>query len=952
MPNETAKASLGYVTAYGAAKRGGYLGTYEEWCALMAEVADHLEQNESLYADTTTAKEAAEAAQGYAEVAQGKAEDAQTAAETAQGKAEDAEDAAEAWAAGTSGGTPSATNNASYYAGQASDSATASAASAASAEAWATGGSSGTSSATNNAKYYSDQAEDSAEAAEAWATGGSGGTASASNNAKYYSEQAATSATAAAAVGTNFAPTFSSSTAYSAGDYVMYNGTQYRFTANHAAGAWTGSDAVAEPISPVVADLKTHLYREISFDLIPNSYWVISGAQAGNPASANGWARTSRISCVPGEVLKITSTVASNYNVFFDSDTDGDINSSLQITVGENIITVPQGANYFALSNTNAGMENTSIVMMVTGKDFEENTKDIADINKNINDILNNAWLSGLNSFISPKIVDNFAVYGSTGTRARTALFNTDNAYAYEVTVNDSDFEYASYFGLTGYDDAIPGGPSGWQSTSFIATKPNELYTVFYITARKADNSAFSEEDVANLQNAFSLKIFYKEDNNEEIYISSTGNDLNDGTVDYPILTVNEALKRGKTKINISAGQYTQTIDLSYTDKRSIEIKNISESGDVIFLPEDYILAKTANTVTGYTKVKSTSLTAALSNDITYIWQNGVEDANSEILDSERLAIQKGKVYRLNDTRIIKCSNTVLADALTEIETSDICKWFLDGTTLYFSSPESVSASCPICADLGNEFITNGSREKTIKLYGITAKYMMFTVRDLNSPECYECVSLYSSGEGGFSYNNSLSAKFVRCEAAGCAHSSNGDGFNGHSSRTSGDGSTKQTVSTHIDCWSHDNYDDGWSDHERCRTTIIGGLYEYNGKSGLAPASGCQLSAYNVISRRNWNGFICVGSMWSEDKTKNTSMLCLNCLAENNNTGGTTLHRRGFRVSEEGNNMRLINCKVIGSAIGYENGTGCTAELMDCSVKNVTTNTSGTVTINNTELVS
>lgn len=285
MPSETAKASLGYVTAYGAAKRGGYLGTYEEWCALMAEVADHLEQNESLYADTTTAKEAAEAAQGYAEVAQGKAEDAQTAAETAQGKAEDAEDAAEAWAAGTSGGTPSATNNASYYAGQASDSATASAASAASAEAWATGGSSGTSSATNNAKYYSDQAEDSAEAAEAWATGGSGGTASASNNAKYYSEQAATSATAAAAVGTNFAPTFSSSTAYSAGDYVMYNGTQYRFTANHAAGAWTGSDAVAEPISPVVADLKTQISKAFAFNLfneednsfISNHYYDTNG---------------------------------------------------------------------------------------------------------------------------------------------------------------------------------------------------------------------------------------------------------------------------------------------------------------------------------------------------------------------------------------------------------------------------------------------------------------------------------------------------------------------------------------------------------------------------------------------------------------------------------------------------------------------------------------------------
>lgn len=38
-------------------------------------------------------------------------------------------------------------------------------------------------------------------------------------------------------------PTFSESTAYSAGDVVNYNGLLYRFTSDHASGAWTGSDA-------------------------------------------------------------------------------------------------------------------------------------------------------------------------------------------------------------------------------------------------------------------------------------------------------------------------------------------------------------------------------------------------------------------------------------------------------------------------------------------------------------------------------------------------------------------------------------------------------------------------------------------------------------------------------------------------------------------------------------
>lgn len=40
-------------------------------------------------------------------------------------------------------------------------------------------------------------------------------------------------------------PTFSESTAYSAGNVVNYNGKLYKFTADHAAGAWIGSDAEA-----------------------------------------------------------------------------------------------------------------------------------------------------------------------------------------------------------------------------------------------------------------------------------------------------------------------------------------------------------------------------------------------------------------------------------------------------------------------------------------------------------------------------------------------------------------------------------------------------------------------------------------------------------------------------------------------------------------------------------
>lgn len=39
------------------------------------------------------------------------------------------------------------------------------------------------------------------------------------------------------------APAFSATTGYSEGDYVIYGGSIWQFTADHAAGAWVGSDA-------------------------------------------------------------------------------------------------------------------------------------------------------------------------------------------------------------------------------------------------------------------------------------------------------------------------------------------------------------------------------------------------------------------------------------------------------------------------------------------------------------------------------------------------------------------------------------------------------------------------------------------------------------------------------------------------------------------------------------
>ena len=56
---------------------------------------------------------------------------------------------------------------------------------------------------------------------------------------------------------------FSASKAYAAGDYVYYNRKLYRFTAAHAAGAWTGSDASEATVSGELTAIKADLTETI-----------------------------------------------------------------------------------------------------------------------------------------------------------------------------------------------------------------------------------------------------------------------------------------------------------------------------------------------------------------------------------------------------------------------------------------------------------------------------------------------------------------------------------------------------------------------------------------------------------------------------------------------------------------------------------------------------------------
>lgn len=411
-------------------------------------------------------------------------------------------------------------------------------------------------------------------------------------------------------------------------------------------------------------------------------------------------------------------------------------------------------------------------------------------------------------------------------------------------------------------------------------------------------------------------------------YVSTDGNDNNDGTINNPLATVNQALIRGASNVCVMPGLYKQTINLANSHHCNLSIQAQEVNGSVIFTDTDSIISTSETLVDGYTRVYKVTTDKEFSDRNIWIFQDGVPDVTTVIEDKERHPLQRGYVYRCEDTKITLCDATSLGDALDEIEGDTEYKWFFDTDTnvIYFSRPQSITEANPLCCSTAGSFLRNLSRNMTLNITGIETKYLRFNVTGTVNSVIKDCKSTNVCGAGAFMYDQSVGCEFIRCEAARCFSGSNGDGFNAHSSNT-GDIYSKQTTVTLTDCWSHDNHDDGYSDHERSEITIIGGLYEYNGKGGITPSYGSHCTCYNVYSRKNYAGFYYTGPVDENEGGVYGQMYCHGCVSEDNDRGGT---RTGFRVDGAGNTMTLINCISLDNNNGFVADTGCSARLMDC----------------------
>lgn len=268
--------------------------------------------------DVQRAETAAGNAETYAQNAQSSAanvgayaqaaEAAKTVAQTAQTGAETAQTAAER-AANSAGGSA---NDAAIDAASASSSAF-------------------------MASAQRDLAINAKRDAEAWAKGTKEGEDVGSddpayhNNAKYCAEQAGTSAAAAAASADsaaqaaltgNLAEVFDPTRAYNAGDPVIYDGTLYFFTDDHAAGAWTGSDAEADKIAPEVAELRNATGDMIDDLAYCGDYNILKNLADDNFTDINKWTITVGTALFSDNVCQfsLTNTESSTCGVQYAFD--------------------------------------------------------------------------------------------------------------------------------------------------------------------------------------------------------------------------------------------------------------------------------------------------------------------------------------------------------------------------------------------------------------------------------------------------------------------------------------------------------------------------------------------------------------------------------------------------------------------------------------------------------
>ena len=394
------------------------------------------------------------------------------------------------------------------------------------------------------------------------------------------------------------------------------------------------------------------------------------------------------------------------------------------------------------------------------------------------------------------------------------------------------------------------------------------------------------------------------------VYVSPTGVDTAAGTKDAPFKTIAKALSVSSRVVMLAGVYDAETIKPEEYDYPGISIIGQDAEKVVVNFGTAHLVDNGGESlVSGYTKVYSVSCPTfpfASGANNAFMWQDGVADPGTLIDVADRHPLQRGRAYRCDSTKIKQVASIAAIEALPANEFG----WYWESETMYFSRPQSSSASHPIVIPQRDAWFIDSTGNKTAKkqvavsLNNIEVRYAGINLMYLANCEISDVLVKYNYVENGgcFYIYACQNCSLIRCEAAGVTNGTSiGDGFNVDTAGVADDPTALCLSLLMRDCWAHDVNDDGYSDHDNSEVTIDGGLFEFCGKGGITPAYGSNDIIKNAISRYNAGaGIYCTGTP---------------------------------AVAREMTNVFAVGCLCYGQQYGFKADTDCEIKCVDCLSK-------------------
>lgn len=430
------------------------------------------------------------------------------------------------------------------------------------------------------------------------------------------------------------------------------------------------------------------------------------------------------------------------------------------------------------------------------------------------------------------------------------------------------------------------------------------------------------------------------------VYVDAVnGDDTNPGTTEGAALATFAAAfsKTGVDTTIILIGDTTERLNIkTKSNQRSVRL--IGKRGLV-----NRIICGTkidsGTLVAGTTNVYQTPLSSFSTVARFQLFQHEVFDESTLIPDNERHPLQRGKTYRCDSTKITRVTS------LDAVKTSEGYTFFYDtgAQMLYVKIKEGTTLAANPVYIPGGSGIFGNDGSVAFEMVNIECWYGSILLRSCHGGRAIDCAAKYALDDGAWSWDAAIGVELIRCEAARALSSSTtGNGFNANSTTTD-PALAKHTVATMIDCWGHDNNENGYSDHERCETTIIGGLFEYNVRGGITTAYGGHDTIYNAYCRKQTdNGIALVKSAKAEEGGRGSQIFAIGCICENNKVN---YYVSGDKSGTDENFGKFVNCVSLNAHYGYFCGTNARIELNNCTDSGSSTAKSGNVIVNNAALV-